>query len=170
MKTNIKSGEKEWSSKKSITFGLFTESTRPKPINDLYERSEKAPNFELVQRFRQDDKVCLKLYSDPGMFFQIWKDQLIEAAKKEQKEKKRPKNRKKTIRRDIAQPTAIQTNRVNPGVVTSGTAVEGQTHGWFLNHARSKLGSGYAAAALQVALFWAYVKNNGFDFRQRCQM
>jgi hypothetical protein len=38
--------------------------------------------------FRDDDLNCAKLYSDPDMFFQIWKEELIKESKRARIQKK----------------------------------------------------------------------------------
>ena len=54
-----------------------------------------------LQAYRDDEKNCQKLYSNPDMFFDTWKEEFIQKMeeerkkrRKEQKEKKR--NRQKT--------------------------------------------------------------------------
>jgi hypothetical protein len=71
--------------------------------SDLYETAEKVPNLELLQSYRLDDLNCSKLYSNPGMFFDIWKEEVIEKAKKEAKalRRKNKKKEKQNIRKEI---------------------------------------------------------------------
>ena len=88
----------EWHANNQISAGLFTKKTRTKPINDLYDSAEKNPNLELLQDYRLDDLNCAKLYSNPDMFFEIWKSEILENAKKEAKEERkrmREKRKKK---------------------------------------------------------------------------
>ena len=111
-------GDAVWSSNKSSISGggLFTKETRPKPINELYECCDTLPNFDLVQEFRTDDLSCKKLYSNAGMFFEIWKLNMIEEAKKEAKalRKTRPKRGKnEKIGTEIKQCEKIETHRVS---------------------------------------------------------
>ena len=72
-------------------------------FSDLYETAEKVPNLELLQSYRLDDLNCSKLYSNPGMFFDIWKEEVIEKAKKEAKalRKKNKKREKQNIRKEL---------------------------------------------------------------------
>merc|ERR1711962_1052117 len=75
----------EWHANSQISAGLFTKKTRNKPIKDLYDAAEKNPNLELLQEYRTDNLNCAKLYSNPEIFFEIWKAEIIENAKKEAK-------------------------------------------------------------------------------------
>ena len=72
-------------------------------FSNLYETAEKLPNLECLQSYRLDDLNCTKLYSNPGMFFDIWKEEIIEKAKKEAKalRKKNKKREKQSIRKEI---------------------------------------------------------------------
>ena len=54
--------------------------------------------------FREDDKQCTKLFSDPGMFFEIWKDKMIESMKQSQmarRETRKSKKAKGIMRKDV---------------------------------------------------------------------
>ena len=72
-------------------------------FSNLYETAEKLPNLECLQSYRLDDLNCIKLYSNPGMFFDIWKEEIIEKAKKEAKalRKKNKKREKQSIRKEL---------------------------------------------------------------------
>ena len=90
--------EREWHANKQISAGLFTKKTRNKPINDLYDSAETVPNLELLQEYRLDDLNCAKLYSNPGMFFEIWKLEILENAKKDAKAERERKKKQKKIK------------------------------------------------------------------------
>ncbi len=109
----INSGGKVWRSASSQDAGLFTPDSRPHAILDMYDGCERVPNLGLVQEFREDDKDCRKLYSDPGMFFRIWRDHVIEEAKKAQKSRtSKKKDPAKVGGRKNLNPTRIITTRV----------------------------------------------------------
>jgi len=95
--------DRDWKAKLGIEAGLFTLQSRPKAISNLYETAEKLPNLECLQSYRLDDLNCTKLYSNPGMFFDIWKEEIIEKAKKEAKalRKKNKKREKQSIRKEL---------------------------------------------------------------------
>ena len=55
----------------------------------------------VLQAYREDEKICQKLYSNPDMFFEIWKEDFInkmeeERKKRRQEAKERKKERLKT--------------------------------------------------------------------------
>ena len=94
--------------KKAYDNGIFPRISMKKLdgfcfVSNLYETAEKVPNLELLQSYRLDDLNCSKLYSNPGMFFDIWKEEVIEKAKKEAKalRKKNKKREKQNIRKEI---------------------------------------------------------------------
>ena len=69
------------------------------------------------QDYREDDKVCEKLYSDPNMFFEIWKEDFIKKMDSEKKKRQAEKMRKDKVKpkppREIVRPRPkIETHRV----------------------------------------------------------
>jgi len=66
-----------WRSTYENTAGFFTKNSRPETITSLYEKCDPIPNVLLMQELRDDDKSCDKLYSDPNMFFEIWKSEFM---------------------------------------------------------------------------------------------
>ena len=80
------------------------------------------------QPYRDDEKDCVKLYSNPDMFFEIWSQQIMKKMeqertkrKKEQRERKRqreaaqkPKQEAEAKAAKTAQDTKVITTAVRP--------------------------------------------------------
>ena len=67
----------------------------------------------LTQEYREDDESCEKLYSDPDMFFEIWKKDFVRKMDTEIiKRQERKKSRKSQSRRNIASAPKIITRVV----------------------------------------------------------
>ena len=94
---------------------FFTPDNRPHTILQLYVRAAPMPDLDILQPFRDDEVECRHVYSHPGYFFELWKAQFEEAARKEKEKRReerklRKKNRIKTPgRKKIENLTKIQT-------------------------------------------------------------
>ena len=74
---------------------------------------------DLDQAYRDDEKNCQKLYSNPQMFFEIWAEEFInkmaeEKKKRRAKEKERRKNRQKTQEEQAGARVAKETVKIVP--------------------------------------------------------
>lgn len=63
---------------------------RPKAVVDVYNSGQPVPAFSRLNQFRDDGKDCVKMYTNPDFFFELWSNQI----KKEVNEKK-PKRKKR---------------------------------------------------------------------------
>lgn len=65
--------------KSSVNFDqqIFTKMSFSDAMRTLYENADAPPALSLLDEFRDDGVESLKLYSDPGYFFDYWKDGLI---------------------------------------------------------------------------------------------
>jgi hypothetical protein len=105
----------EWQSVVELDAGLFSRASRPLAVQDLYLRCEGVPKVDIMQPYRDDTAICTKLYSDPGMFFDLWRKSMLEMAHKA-KQYKRSKSKKKSNQnqaRKVVQVTKIMTNAVS---------------------------------------------------------
>lgn len=70
--------------------------TIPKAIQDIYNRCEKPPALDKLNQYREDGKDCMKFYTDPSYFFELWYSEIkkdIENKKREVKARRGKKNR-----------------------------------------------------------------------------
>ena len=94
---------------------FFTPENRPQTIQQLYLKAEPMPDLDLLQPFREDDVRCRHVYSHPGYFFELWKTQFEEAARKEKARRKeerklrKKKNDKTPKRKQIEKLEKIRT-------------------------------------------------------------
>lgn len=83
--------QKIWGSQLQNSGGFFTRKSRPKNLIDKYECCEGIPDLASLQEYRDDGKICTKMYSDPDWFFQIWKDNMLKEAEKNMKKRVKKK-------------------------------------------------------------------------------
>ena len=57
--------------------------------------------YFLIKQYREDDFECPKLYSNPDMFFEIWKEAFISKMEEERKKKKDQKKERDKIRKQM---------------------------------------------------------------------
>ena len=93
---------------------LFTPENRPKKIQELYMKADPIPNMDILQPYRDDELKCGHFYSHPGFFFELWKAQFVEAARKEKEKrreerKRRKKGKKKEPKRKVVVYTKLKT-------------------------------------------------------------
>ncbi|XP_052808945.1 actin-binding protein WASF3-like [Mya arenaria] len=87
--------------------------TIPKAIQDLYNKCERPPALDKLNSYREDGKDCMKFYTDPSYFFELWYSQIqsdISKKRKELKEKRVKKDRTRPNRTDVT-PKKIETKR-----------------------------------------------------------
>ena len=83
---------------------LFTSSTRPTTMSELYEKADVLPNFDLLQPYRDDDKLNRTFYSNPNYFLELWKKQFEEAALAERQKRKEQRKARKEARKENQKP------------------------------------------------------------------
>ncbi|CAF0833620.1 unnamed protein product [Brachionus calyciflorus] len=70
---------------------VVSRKTMPEAMRLMYENADPPPALDLLNPYRSDGKDCMKFYTDPEFFFNIWCNELIkdnEARKKEKKKRK----------------------------------------------------------------------------------
>lgn len=70
---------------------------RPQGVVEVYLRGMSVPALEKLNRFRDDGEDCVRMYTNPDFFFEIWSSQI----KKEMSEKK-PKRKKRQAQKQVA--------------------------------------------------------------------
>ncbi len=83
---------------------LFTSNTRPTTMSELYDNADGLPNFDLLQPYRDDDKINKTFYSNPNYFLELWKKQFEEAALAERQKRKEQRRARKEARKENLKP------------------------------------------------------------------
>ncbi|KAI6231803.1 Wiskott-Aldrich syndrome protein family member [Aphelenchoides besseyi] len=55
----------------------LSRQTLPAAMAELYNRCDPPPRLNDLNEFRDDGKPALKFYTDPGYFFDLWKEQIL---------------------------------------------------------------------------------------------
>ncbi|XP_045197080.1 actin-binding protein WASF2-like [Mercenaria mercenaria] len=87
---------KPYQSSKQHDQQVVSRITIPKAIQDVYNRCEKPPALDKLNVYREDGKDCMKFYTDPSYFFELWYSEIkkdMENRKKDLKAKRQKKGR-----------------------------------------------------------------------------
>ena len=57
--------------------------------------------YFFIKQYRDDDLECQKLYSNPDMFFELWKEAFITKMEEERKKKRDQKKEREKIRKQV---------------------------------------------------------------------
>jgi len=77
---------------------LFTQNDCSNAIRNLYAKANKPPRLDLMDKFMDDGKKCLSLYTNPSFFLDEWiveQHKLRQAAKEERKKRREERRLKK---------------------------------------------------------------------------
>jgi hypothetical protein len=55
----------------------LSRQTLPAAMMELYNQCDAPPRLRDLDQFREDGKSALKFYTDPGYFFELWKEQIL---------------------------------------------------------------------------------------------
>ena len=83
---------------------LFTSSTRPQSMLELYDRADGLPNFDLLQPYRDDDLIIRNFYSNPNYFLELWKKEFEEATIAERQKRKEQRRARKEAKKGNKKP------------------------------------------------------------------
>lgn len=83
--------KKQFKSASKIEQQVVSRRTMPEAMRILYESADAPPSLEKLNPYRTDGKDCLKFYTDPEFFFNIWCNELIKDNEARKIEKKRRK-------------------------------------------------------------------------------
>ncbi|KAH3724870.1 actin-binding protein WASF3-like [Dreissena polymorpha] len=93
---------------------VVARDTIPKAIQDLYNKCEKPPALDKLNKYREDDKDCMKFYTDPSYFFELWYTQIqndITKKRQELKEKRGKRDRTQRPKKHEVTPKKIVTKK-----------------------------------------------------------
>ncbi|XP_060607644.1 actin-binding protein WASF2-like [Ruditapes philippinarum] len=102
---------KPYQSSKQHDQQVVSRITIPKAIQDVYNRCEKPPALDKLNVYREDGKDCMKFYTDPSYFFELWYSEIkkdIENRKKDLKAKRVKKSRSPAGHKAV-KPKPVQT-------------------------------------------------------------
>ncbi|CAD5208328.1 unnamed protein product [Bursaphelenchus xylophilus] len=68
---------KPYRSQNIIDQHTLSRQTMPRAMVELYDRCDPPPALDLFDEFRRDEKPALKYYTDPGYFFELWKQEIL---------------------------------------------------------------------------------------------
>ena len=108
--------EEQFREQQDMDGQFFTPENRPQKIQELYVKADPIPNMDILQPYRDDELKCRHVYSHPGYFFELWKAQFEEAARKEkerrrEERKQRKKGKKKEPKRKVVVYKQLKTTR-----------------------------------------------------------
>lgn len=87
---------KPYQSSKEHDQQVVSRSTMPKAIAEVYNKCEKPPALDKLNIYREDGKDCMKFYTDPSYFFELWFSEIKKDMDNKKQELRR--RRKKTPR------------------------------------------------------------------------
>ncbi|CAD5205522.1 unnamed protein product [Bursaphelenchus okinawaensis] len=68
---------KPYRSQNIIDQHTLSRQTMPRAMVELYDKCDPPPALYLFDEFRKDNKPALKYYTDPGYFFELWKQEIL---------------------------------------------------------------------------------------------
>lgn len=63
--------------------------TLPQSLQELYQSCDPPPQLNQLNPYREDDKEALRYYTDPGYFFELWRQEMLKECGGAQGEKRR---------------------------------------------------------------------------------
>lgn len=59
----------------------LSRQTLPAAMMELYNQCDAPPRLREFDQFREDGKSALKSYTDPGYFFELWREQILKVGR-----------------------------------------------------------------------------------------
>lgn len=85
--------KKQFKSSVKIDQQVVSRKTMPEAMKIMYNNADPPPALDKLNPYRKDGKDCLKFYTDPEFFFNIWCNELIKDNETRKIEKKRRKTK-----------------------------------------------------------------------------
>ncbi|RNA02909.1 wiskott-Aldrich syndrome family member 3-like [Brachionus plicatilis] len=83
--------KKQFRNSVKIEQKVVSRKTMPEAMKLMYQNADPPPALDRLNPYRRDGKDCMKFYTDPEFFFNIWCNELIKDNEVRKKEKKRRK-------------------------------------------------------------------------------
>jgi hypothetical protein len=81
--------KKQFKSSIKIDQQVVSRRTMPEAIKLMYDAADPPPSLDKLNPYRNDGKDCMKFYTDPEFFFNIWCNELMKDNETRKIEKKK---------------------------------------------------------------------------------
>lgn len=88
--------KKQFKSSTKFDQKVVSRDTMPEAMRIMYNNADPPPALDKLNPFRKDGKDCMKFYTDPGFFFDIWYNELMKDNETRLEKGKIDKKRRKT--------------------------------------------------------------------------
>lgn len=88
--------KKQFKSSIQIDQKVVSRKTMPEAMRIMYNNADPPPALDKLNPFRKDGKDCMKFYTDPEFFFNIWCNELMKDNETRLEKGKTDKKRRKT--------------------------------------------------------------------------
>lgn len=76
---------------------VVSKGSTPKPIEEMYNTSDKPPPLNVLSAYRDDHMDSMRFYTDPSYFFDLWKEKMLQDTEEMRKERRRQKEQKRNV-------------------------------------------------------------------------
>ena len=70
---------------------VVSRRTMSEAMQILYNNADPPPELDKLNEFRDDGKDCMKFYTDPDFFFNLWRNEMMKDNEEKLKNKKKKK-------------------------------------------------------------------------------
>ncbi|KAM9704543.1 actin-binding protein WASF1 isoform 1-T2 [Menidia menidia] len=70
---------------------LFERKSLPVPLHETFHTCEQPPPLNILTPYRDDGKDCLKFYTNPSYFFDLWREKMLQDTEDKRKERRKQK-------------------------------------------------------------------------------
>ncbi|XP_041832026.1 wiskott-Aldrich syndrome protein family member 1 isoform X1 [Melanotaenia boesemani] len=70
---------------------LFDRKSLPVPLHETFHTCEQPPPLNILTPYRDDGKDCLKFYTNPSYFFDLWREKMLQDTEDKRKERRKQK-------------------------------------------------------------------------------
>ncbi|KAM6915775.1 actin-binding protein WASF1 isoform 2-T2 [Xenentodon cancila] len=70
---------------------LFDRKSLPVPMQESFHTCEQPPPLNILTPYRDDGKDCLKFYTNPSYFFDLWREKMLQDTEDKRKERRKQK-------------------------------------------------------------------------------
>ncbi|KAM4521861.1 actin-binding protein WASF1 isoform 3-T3 [Odontesthes bonariensis] len=70
---------------------LFDRKSLPVPLHETFHTCEQPPPLNILTPYRDDGKECLKFYTNPSYFFDLWREKMLQDTEDKRKERRKQK-------------------------------------------------------------------------------
>ena len=140
--------KKPFKSSSSYDQQVVSRSTIPSSLLDQYKLCDKPPPLSKLNVYRDDKKDGLKFYTDPGYFFELWRQEMLQMSERE----------------------AIRAANKKPGHRGSSSSTKTPPNGSIKDAGHHSMTNNHAAAALTATTNRSKKPRQPANTRERYQM